>query len=128
MGLRHDGAMQPVTDLIAGVDEPARSVLEGWRSRALELVPDALEGVSYGMPALLHRGKGLVAVAVTASGYSLYPFSGQVIAALGDALGDLPRSKGAVSFTDARPLPRSAFEAIVRARRDEIDAALDRTS
>ena len=119
--------MHPVTDLIAGLDDPARSLLEGMRSRALELVPGATEGVSYGMPALLHRGKGLVAIAVTRGGYSLYPFSGQVITALADELGDLPRSKGAVSFTEARLLPSVAFDALVRARRDEIDAALDRS-
>ncbi len=120
--------MHPVSDLIAGLDEPARPLLDGFRARALELVPEAAEGVSYGMPALLHRGKGLVAVAVTRTGYSLYPFSGQVIAALDDKLGDLPRSKGAVSFSDARALPPAAFDALVGARRDEIDAALDRTS
>ncbi len=120
--------MHPVTDLISGLDEPAPSLLEGLRARALELVPDAVEGVSYGMPALLHRGKGLVAVAVTRAGYSLYPFSGQVITAVAGELEDLPRSKGAVSFTDARPLPPVAFDALVRARRAEIDAALDRAT
>lgn len=120
--------MQPVSDLIASLDEPARSLLDGLRARAIELVPGAVEGVSYGMPALLHRGKGLVAVAVTTSGYSLYPFSGQVITALSDELGDLPRSKGPVRFTDARPLPIGTYDALVRARRDEIDAALDRAT
>lgn len=114
--------MHPVTDLIASLDEPARSLLEGCRTRALVLVSDAVEGVSYGMPALLHRGKGLVAVAVTRAGYSLYPFSGHVITALADELGDLSRSKGAVSFTDARPLPPAVFDALVLARRAEIDA------
>ena len=118
--------MDPVTELIAGLDDPARTVLERCRVRALELVPEAVEGVSYGMPALLHRGKGLVAVAVTKAGYSLYPFSGQVIAALAHELGDVARTKGAVQFTDARPLPPTAFDALVLARHAEIDAALDR--
>lgn len=115
--------MLPVTDLIASLDDPARAVLERCRVRALELVPDAVEGISYGMPALLHRGKGLVAVALTKAGYSLYPFSGQVIAALAPELGDLARTKGAVQFTDAHPLPPAAFDALVLARRAEIDAA-----
>ena len=115
--------MLPVTELIAGLDDPARAVLERCRVRALELVPDAVEGISYGMPALLHRGKGLVAVAVTKAGYSLYPFSGQVIAALAPELGNVARTKGAVQFTDAHPLPPAAFDALVLARRAEIDAA-----
>lgn len=117
--------MHPVTDLIASLDDPARTVLDRCRVRALELVPDAAEGLSYGLPALLHRGKGLVAVAVTKAGYSLYPFSGQVITALAPELGDVARTKGAVQFTDARPLPPAAFDALVLARRAEIDATLD---
>lgn len=117
--------MHPVTDHIAGLGEPARSLLGGLHARALELEPTAVEGRSYGMPALLHRGRALVAVAVTATGYSVYPFSGQVIAGLDAQLGDLPRSKGTVSFTDTRPLPLEAFDALVLGRRAEIDAALD---
>lgn len=117
--------MTSVTDFLAGLAEPARSVVTGLMTRAVELVPDAAEGVSYGMPALLYRGRGLVAVAVTTKGYSLYPFSGQVIAALTDELGDVARTKGAVQFTDARPLPTAAFDALVRARHAEIDATLD---
>jgi uncharacterized protein YdhG (YjbR/CyaY superfamily) len=113
--------MASVTDFIAALDPSARSVLAGLMSRAVELVPDAVEGVSYGMPALLYRGRGLVAVAVTATGYSLYPFSGQVIVAVTDELGDVTRTKGAVQFTDARPLPLEAFDALVLARRAEID-------
>ena len=117
--------MLPVTELIASLDDPARAVLERCRVRALELVPEAVEGVSYAIPALMYRGAALVAVAVTTVGYSLYPFSGRVIAALADDLGDIARSKGAVRFTNARPLPPAAFDALVLARRAEIDAALD---
>ncbi len=117
--------MHPVADQIAGLDEPARSLFARLYARAVDLVPTAIEGHSYGMPALLHRDRPLVALAVTAKGYSLYPFSGQVIASLDAQLGELPRSKGTVSFTDAHPMPPAAFDALVLARRAEIDAALD---
>lgn len=116
----------PVTDSIAAAPQPARDVLAGWRARALELEPSATEGVSYGMPALRYRGRPLIAVAATAAGYSVYPFSPAVIEAAAPLLGDLKRSKGAVAFTDGRPLPREAFDAMLLARRAEIDAALDR--
>lgn len=116
----------PVTDSFAAAPHPARDVLTGWHARALELEPSAAEGVSYGMPALRYRGRPLIAVAATAAGYSVYPFSPAVIAAAAPLLGDLRRSKGAVAFTDARPLPREAFDAMLLARRAEIDAALDR--
>lgn len=116
----------PVTDAIAAAPPPARDVLAVWHARALELEPRATEGVSYGMPALRYRGKSLIAVATTVAGYSVYPFSPAAIVVAAPLLGDLKRSKGAVTFTDARPLPREAFDAMLLARRAEIDAALDR--
>ena len=71
-------------------------------------------------------GPTTVAVVQTATGYSVYPFSGSVLAAVAPLLGDLKRSKGAIAFTDAHPLPRQAFDELVRTRRAEIDASLDR--
>lgn len=115
----------PVTDAIAAAPEDARAVLAQWFDRARSLVPETTEGTSYGLAALLYRGKALIAITTTAKGYSVYPFSSAAITAAAPQLGDLPHSKGAVTFTDARPLPTAAFDAMVSARRAEIDAALD---
>ncbi len=106
--------------------EPGPATVAAWMARARELEPASVDGVSYGMPALVYRGKPLVAVVQTATGYSVYPFSGSVVAAVAPLLGDLKRSKGAIAFTDAHPLPREAFDTLVLTRRAEIDAALDR--
>lgn len=105
--------------------EPGPATVAAWMVRARELEPASVDAVSYGLPALLYRGKPLVAVAQTAAGYSVYPFSGAVVAAVAPLLGDLKRSKGAIAFTDAHPLPREAFDELVRTRRAEIDASLD---
>ena len=56
----HDVGMGEVTDYIAGQEEPASSVLERYRTRALAVVSEAEEGRSYGMPALRYRGRPLV--------------------------------------------------------------------
>nr|BFE74289.1 hypothetical protein GCM10020092_075900 [Actinoplanes digitatis] len=48
--------MGEVTDYIAGRDEPARTVLERYRVRAMAVVPEAEEGKGYGMAALRYRG------------------------------------------------------------------------
>ncbi|MGY6497293.1 MAG: DUF1801 domain-containing protein [Microcella sp.] len=92
--------------------------------RARTLVTDATEGRSYGMRALRYRGRPLVAIAATASGYSVYPFSPAVIDAVASRNVGMAHSKGAVTATDARPLAPEAFDALVLARRAEIDAAL----
>ena len=113
-----------LTDYIAGLDEPAQSVVAAWRSRAVELVPDADEGKSYGMPALRYRGRPLISVVATKNGYSVFPFSAEVVAQVQRQLDGFASTKGGIRFTDAQPLPESAFTELVTARRDEIDAAL----
>lgn len=116
----------PVTDAIAAAPDAARAVLAEWFERARSLVPETTEGTSYGLAALLYRGKALIAITTTAKGYSVYPFSSAVVTAVAAQLGNVPRLKGAVTFTDARSLPTAAFDAMVTSRRAEIDAALDR--
>lgn len=116
--------MGTVTDYLAGLDEPGRTLLARLRERALAIVPRAVEGTSYGLAALRHRGRPLVAVQVTKAGYSVYPFSPAVVSSvLADHPG-LDATKGGIRFTDERPLPDDAYDALVTGRRDEIDEAL----
>ncbi|QOD94016.1 DUF1801 domain-containing protein [Chryseoglobus sp. 28M-23] len=112
---------QPLTDYIAAAPEPARAVLEHFHRRALALAPDAEEATSYGMPSLRYRGKSLVAVRITGSGYSVYPCSGTVVEKIGHLAEGLSMSKGAIRFSDAHPLSDDAFDALVAERMDEID-------
>lgn len=118
------GRMLEVAAYIADQPETARNLLERLHAEVVRLIPNLEEGVSYGMPALLYRGKGLVAVMVTKAGYSVYPFSGRVVTELLPQLGGFATSKGTVRFTNEHPLSPALFEAIVLARRDEIDKAL----
>ena len=119
--------MGAVTDYLATLDEPTAALLERLRGRALALVPDADEGISYGMAAMRHRGRPLVAVLATKAGYSVYPFSSAVVAAVTVDLPDVDATKGGIRCTAARPLPDASFDALVTGRRDEIDRALDRS-
>jgi uncharacterized protein YdhG (YjbR/CyaY superfamily) len=113
-----------LTDYIASLDEPAGSVVAAWRSRALDLVSEAEEGRSYGMPALRYRGRPLVSVVATKNGYSVFPFSAEVVERVMLQLDGFSSTKGGIRFTDDLPLPDAAFTALVVSRRDEIDAAL----
>jgi uncharacterized protein YdhG (YjbR/CyaY superfamily) len=118
--------MAEVTAYIASLDDQARPLLERFRARTLELVPDAEEGTSYGMAALRYRGRPLIAVQRTKAGYSVYPFSPAVVSSVLATTGDLDATKGGIRFTDDRPLPEAAYDALVVGRRDEIDEALGR--
>jgi uncharacterized protein YdhG (YjbR/CyaY superfamily) len=116
--------MAEVTEYIATLDEPARTIVSGWRARTLDLVPEAEEGTSYGMAALRYRGRPLVSVVATKSGYSIFPFSADVVAAAVAKLDGFSATKGGIRFSDDRPLPDEVFTAMVLGRRAEIDGAL----
>lgn len=111
-----------VGDYLDSIDSPDREALERVYAIARDVVPEAEEGMSYGMAALLHRGKGLVATVRAKSFLSLYPYSGAVIASVSDALGDFETTPGSVHYSTDHQLPDAVLRRIVEARRDEIDA------
>ena len=101
-------------------------VVEHVRSVARELVPEAVEGVGYGMPALRYRDRPLLSVVAAKHHIGLYPFSTAVIEAVADRLEGSSFAKGTMRFTAGHPLPDDLVRHIVTLRRDEIDEALDR--
>jgi uncharacterized protein YdhG (YjbR/CyaY superfamily) len=114
--------MDEFTHYIASLDGSVRDAVERVRARALELVPDAEEGVSYGMAALRYRGSPLVSARATAKHIGLYPFSPPAIEALETDLTGFSTSKGTIRFTSDRPLPDDVLDRLILFRRDEIDA------
>lgn len=115
--------MAEVTDYVAALAEPERTVVAGLLDRARALVPEAEEGTSYGLAAYRYRGRPLVAVAVGPRGCTAYPFSSDVTAAVLATLDGFDATKGGIRFTADRPLPDAAFDALVAERRAEIDTA-----
>ncbi|QEO14024.1 DUF1801 domain-containing protein [Agromyces intestinalis] len=115
--------MGDVSDYLNELDGADRALIGAILTRAAELVPEASEGRSYGMPALRYRDSPLLSVMSTKDHIGLYPFSPGVIDAFAGELDGYSRSKGTIRFTAEHPLPSSLVERIVLARRDEIDAA-----
>lgn len=109
-------------DLIDGSQEPARSVLAHLRDLVLDVVPEAGEGVRYGVPVLLYRDKPLLGLAVTRQGLSAYPFSPAALDGVRDRLGS-SAAKGTIRFTATDPVPDDVVRDLVAGRRAEIEAA-----
>ena len=80
--------MGEVGEYLSSIDGADRAALERVYDIAREVVPESEEGTSYAMPALLYRGKGLIATLRTKKFLSLYPYSGAVIASVSDAITD----------------------------------------
>jgi uncharacterized protein YdhG (YjbR/CyaY superfamily) len=104
---------------IEGAD---RDALQRVYAIAREVVPEAEEGISYAMPALLYRGKGLIATVRAKKFLSLYPYSGAVIASVHEALSDFETTIGSIHYSADHQLPDAIVRRIVEARRAEIDA------
>lgn len=116
--------MGELDDYLATLDGADRDVLSRIRDRAIEIVPDAEQGMSYGMAALRYRGRPLISVRATAKHLSVFPFSPEVVDSVAGDLPGYSLSKGTIRFSAEKPLPDDVVTRIVVARRDEIDAAL----
>lgn len=118
--------MGEMSDYIARLDATERDLVERIRARAVSLVPEAVEGMSYGMPALRYRDSPLVSVMSAKGHIGLYPFSPAVVSAIEGELDGYSWSKGTIRFSPEHPLPDSLVDRIILLRRDEIDAAKKR--
>jgi uncharacterized protein YdhG (YjbR/CyaY superfamily) len=120
--------MGSVDDAIAEAPEPARSALQHVVDVARAVAPDAVDGVSYGMPALKVSGKALIGVVAAAKHLSVFPFSPSAIDAVREDLAGWSLSKGTIRFTPDHPLPDDVVERLVRARLAEIESSGTRRS
>ncbi|UVJ39516.1 iron chaperone [Arthrobacter sp. CJ23] len=108
--------MGTVADYLQDVSAANRGTLERIVEIARELAPDAEEGTSYGMPALLVEGKGFVSVLETKNHLALYPFSGQILPGMAEELGAYSWSPGTLRFSADNPLPDSLVRRILETR------------
>ncbi|MDH2416361.1 DUF1801 domain-containing protein [Nocardioides sp. CER19] len=109
-----------IDDYLAEVEPEKRPIIAAYYARVPALVPDAVVGRSYAMPAYLYRGKGLVSVMATKAGLSVIPFSGAVAQRLPGL--DTSEKAGSIRVSVADLLPDDVFDEVVRLRRAEIDA------
>ncbi|WP_194410740.1 iron chaperone [Microbacterium cremeum] len=117
--------MGTVDELLAGLDPADRPSIERIYAIAREEVPEAEQGLGYGMPALVYRGKPLVSVMRAKKHIGVYPFSPDAVSAVADALAGHPGvslDKGTIRFQPEHPLPDDVVRALVNARTQQIDA------
>jgi uncharacterized protein YdhG (YjbR/CyaY superfamily) len=109
----------PVDRYLATLDQPKRATLEKLRRTILEILPDAEETVSYGMPAYKVNGKTIAGFAAFKNHVSYLPHSGSVLAVLADDLGSYECTKGSLHFPVDQPLPRDLVRRLLRTRLTE---------
>ena len=112
--------MSEMDDYLADVAEPDRAALERIRRVVKELVPQAEEGKSYGMPALKYNKRPLVGFVAAKKHLSIFPFSPAAIDVVRERLDGFDLGKGTIRFSPERPVPDNVLADLVRARRQEI--------
>lgn len=106
-----------VDEYLAGVPEPQRSTLQEVRARMLSLAPaDAVECISYQLPALRVGKKVIGGFAATQTGCSYYPFSGTTLDELAADIQGYSRTKSALHFAADTPLPKALLRKLLQAR------------
>ena len=116
-------AVGSVDDAIADVAGPARDALQHVVDVARALAPEAVDGVSYGMPALKVAGKPLISVMAAKDHLSVFPFSGSAVDAMRGRLDGWSLSKGTIRFSAEHPVPDDVLADLVRARLAEIESS-----
>ena len=113
-----------VEDYVSQLSEPERSRIGEIYAMARRVVPGAVDGVSYRMPALVYKGKGLLAVMSTRNHIGIYPFGslGEFADVAADA--GLETTKGSIHLREGQALPEALLEKLILRRVARIDRAV----
>ena len=115
--------MRTIDEYLASLRPDQRAALEKVRRAVRAAAPGAEESWSYGLPAFRLGGKPIAGFAAHADHCSYYPMSGNVVAALRDALTRYETSKGAIRFSPGSVPPAALIRKLVQARIAELGPA-----
>ena len=107
---------EEVDAYLAGLGEPKRSTLEQLRRTILEIVPEAEQCISYGVPAFKMGGKVVAGFAAFKNHLSYLPHSGSVFQQLPTDVAPYTTSSGALRFDVDRPLPKALVKKLIAVR------------
>ena len=98
------------------LDEPKRSTLSQVREEILRVLPDAEQGMSYGVPGFKVNGKTVAGFAAFKNHLSYLPHSGSVFPELAAELTDYSMTTGALHFDIDEPLPPEIVKRLIAVR------------
>ena len=108
--------MNEVLEYLESLPEPQRSTLQKLRADLLDLVPEATEGISYGMPAIFFKGKPIAGYFAFKKHLGYFPHSSLTVSRLEPELQAFKRSKGGFQFPHDMSLDKPLVEKLVTER------------
>ena len=95
---------------------PHRETMLEMRNRILEVIPDAEEVVSYGMPAFNLDGRVLAGLLANKKHVGYYPFSGSILRLFPEELAKFSTTKSAIHVPVDKPLAKGLIKKLIKAR------------
>jgi uncharacterized protein YdhG (YjbR/CyaY superfamily) len=105
-----------VDEYIAAQPEAVRPKLEQVRAAIRKAVPEAVEGIGYGMPGYKLHGKPMLYFASFKEHYSVFAASGTFIATLQNELRGYELRKGTIHFPLTKAVPVKLISRIAKLR------------
>ena len=95
---------------------PHRHTMLAMRKSILEIIPQAEEVVSYGMPAFEFNGNIVAGILHAKNHVGYYPFSGSVLRLFPKELKNFSHSKSAIHVPVDKPLSKTLIKKLIHAR------------
>ncbi len=108
-------SMTTVESYYHDLNPAQKKVMKRVRSIIQKAAPNAVEGISYGMPVFKQDGAYLIGYAAFKDHCSVFP-GPEAITSVADQLKDFTISKGTIQFTDAQPLPDAILKMLLEHR------------
>ncbi|MGH3265948.1 MAG: iron chaperone [Trebonia sp.] len=115
---QHNGMVsaQEIDQYLDALDESKRATLAQLRQTILDVLPEAEQGIAYGVPAFKIGGKTVAGFAAFKNHLSYLPHSGSVFPQLKDELTGYSTTTGSLHFDIGRPLPAPLVEKLISVR------------
>ena len=111
-----------VDEYLDAAPEPQQSTLRRLRATLAKLLPDADEGLSYGVPAFKIGGTPVAGYAYFKGHCGFYPHSGSVLSQVEPGLlSGYQTATGTLRFPVDEPLPESLVKRLITLRLSELE-------
>ena len=111
----------PVDGYLARLPDEQRRALDRLRAQLRRLLPNAVEAISYGMPAFKVADRAVIWYAGWKAHCSIYPLTDSFLLSHADRLKGFRRTKGSLHFRPDAPIPEELVEELVRARLADLE-------
>ena len=115
-----ESALHAIENHLAGTTPEFREALQRLRDMIRSEAPDAVETISYQMPAFKLDGKLLACYAAFKKHCSYFPIGSTPVEPFQEEAAPFWTSKGTLQFTPDHPMPEELVRKVVRKRIEEI--------